>query len=586
MVVPDDIRGNPRNPYRPDADFVSTEAELLERISNQRNLIGLAQMSASVAPRLEIDSMKWSRTVSLIIGNSFADRVIFWNVQHLMPVYLGGGITSLKASLEDVHDPERLKLIVNILKNRIYVPLGGNTSHSHVVIRSASIASEQLEDIAQQLKQLHSFNAYTSETLESVDVLVPSREALEHARRHVEPVNTFDPQDWHEFAISENSVRPPKIEPRHIRGATQLPGSAKQGLWALDIDIERAVNHSWAQNVQHRWRLPRRLRMVGAFTRGYQLGGFSPICMPRSTGDGLVALMGDVEGTLPELRVPSDEIAFRYALCGHKDWWPFRQPQEAPMRSNPRYVRFDTLTKQFDKLRNAFWERHRPGAPREEWDQDEKLSLPASVKYLCQREIIHQGHEWRCQQCFNNNWVSIDDLKNTLVCEVCGGTQSAPVTDPWHFRLSGFVLEGLRDHGLLPLIWYLAKCARLANVSFFFLEPQEMFFTEASVGNNKPDTECDLLIVADGITHLCEAKSSGQNIDIPKLVEQARRIRPDIVTLAIMEPESIALRNRLDELRQQLVGTGIDAELITLEDQDIDQSPRLPAGNSFWTRVL
>jgi hypothetical protein len=99
-----------------------------------------------------------------------------------------------------------------------------------------------------------------------------------------------------------------------------------------------------------------------------------------------------------------------------------------------------------------------------------------------------------------------------MVCEVCGRNEPAPVAGSWHFRINGFVLEGLREHGLLPTIWCLAKCAERANASFFYLDAHldahKLFFTEESANKGKPDAELDLLIVSDGIVRLVEAKAS------------------------------------------------------------------------------
>jgi hypothetical protein len=189
---------------------------------------------------------------------------------------------------------------------------------------------DELQQIANRLHLANKFNAYTSEHLASVDAPVPSASALKNARDHVEPRSPFQPHDWHEVAYTEDTFRPTLVLPRHLRDAAQLPASAKQGHWQLDLDIERTVDHSWVQNVQHYWRLPRRLRMVGAFTRGYQLHGMSSVCLPRSTASGLLSLTCATEGTLPEINVPTDEAAFRYAICAARDWWPFVRSHAKP----------------------------------------------------------------------------------------------------------------------------------------------------------------------------------------------------------------------------------------------------------------
>jgi hypothetical protein len=330
IFVPAAIQTNRQIVPRAEGEILGSEQELIDRIAAQRDLCGLAQLSACLAPRLEISDMAWSRTVNFVVGDSFADHLTFWNGLHHTPVWLEGGIAALKVSHDDLDDAARFQTIVQLIKNRIYLPLSGNSSYSQIVVRSASVPQIELDKIANRLKAANPFNAYTSEHLASIDAPVPSADAFKHARHHVEPGSPFQPGDWHEQSYGDDGFRPAIVLPRHLRDSPQLPASAKQGLWQLDLDIERTVNYSPVQNVQHRWRLPRRLRMTGAFTRGYQLHGYSPICMPRTTAGGLISLACGSEGALPEIAVPADEAAFRYALCRPRDWWPFVRGQDRP----------------------------------------------------------------------------------------------------------------------------------------------------------------------------------------------------------------------------------------------------------------
>ena len=182
--------------------------------------------------------------------------------------------------------------------------------------------------------------------------------------------------------------------------------------------------------------------------------------------------------------------------------------------------------------------------------------------------------------------MSIDNLKSAMVCEVCAATRPAPVAEPWHFRLNGFVLEGLREHGLLASLWCLSNCAREAQSSFFFLESQNLFFSERSADAGEPDAEIDLLVVADGVVRLCETKSSGLGINITKLAALALRIRPDVVTLAVMEPTTRSLQAKAEALRTALADANIGVDLMTLQDGQIENSTHLPSGTSFWVSAL
>jgi hypothetical protein len=495
--------------------------------------------------------------------------------------------------------------------------------------------------------------------------------------RHVEENSFAQQSGWHEISYSDSSFRPPNILPRHVRDTAPLPSGA-QGAWALDLDMERAVDYSRYENVQHRWRLPRRLRMVAAFNQGYRAGVNGQPCSPRVTRYGLLSLFSASDGQLPELRVPDDETAFRYALCHPRDWFPFTYDR-GPLRNSlvfdirpsdkgryltalvrladgvhrskqlflhkfwkvqfeslgatsagdderlpdlvrtlkkrlasgilkteedwqriaklvraeartirlaPRYLRFDSLRRQFDELRNEFWSKHDAATPRSEWEESEKRTLDLSVQYLCQRQILHQGHEWRCRKCNNNNWVGIDDLGSSMQCEICGTTEPAPVSEAWRFKLNTFILEGLRDHGLLASVWCLGRLAEVADTSFFYLEPHELFFTTDSADNRTPDAEIDLIVVVDGVVKLCEIKSSSQSIDVEKFGDMARRLRPDVALLAVMEPTSATLERRRAELQEKLKAYNIEVELLTLEASDIDDDPYLPTGRSSQLRIL
>lgn len=678
MFVPEAIQADQRMMPRPTGDIVSTEQQLLEEIGKRRDLLGLAQLSTLLASRIEFGDYPWSHTINFVIGESFGDRITFWNGIHHAPSWLHGQLAALRASRDDFANADRFAAIATIIKSRIHLPVG-SASHSQIVLRSTSVPQAELDMLAQRLRDAKTWQVFTAEHLASVDAVVPTMSGRTQDYRYVDPGMTFQPPDWHEAPFTDQSLRPISVPPLHIRDMPHLPGNLKQGLWALDLDIERTVDYSESQNVQHRWRLPRRLRMVGAFLGGYHLRSVGqPTCMPRATVDGLMAIYASIDGTLPEINLPSDEEAFRTALCGYRDWWPFVRPQgdikpgpvvdmrpsdkgryltallrmsdgiwrvreiflsqfwksqfetlgatpettadrvnrvttrlrkrlrdrravtdddferiarivlaEARAERSPsRHLRFDQLRRDFDAFREATLAAH-PTATRDpEWERREEGSLAASVRYLCRREILHQGHEWRCHQCFNVNWVSLSDLKPAMTCEVCGTIRPAPVDESWRFKLSGFVIEGLREHGLLAIIWCLSQIAQRATASFFFLEPHELFLSRESADKEIPDAELDLLIVSDGLVRLCEAKTSRRRIDIAKLAALTKRIRPDIVTLAVMEPVSDALTQRVGELQRELVGHEIKVELMTLQEGDLDDSTILPMGTSFSVRAF
>src|SRR5262249_40513295 len=98
--------------------------------------------------------------------------------------------------------------------------------------------------------------------------------------------------------------------------------------------------------------------------------------------------------------------------------------------------------------------------------------------------------------------------------------------------------------------------------------------------------EVDLLIASDGVVRLCEAKTSAYGINIAPIADVAKRIRPDVVTLAVMEVESDALRDARSQLKSLLASDDIDAELLCLSSHDYDDDPNLPHGQFVSVRLI
>ena len=246
----------------------------------------------------------------------------------------------------------------------------------------------------------------------------------------------------------------------------------------------------------------------------------------------------------------------------------------------PRYIRFDHLEHAHDAYADAYWERYGEDRRDEDWRQDEKGSLQESTQYLVSRRILHQGIDWRCIKCANNNWTSIDSLSRKMICDVCGREQAAPVSFVRNFKLDGFILEGMRDHGVLASIWCLSRLSERSRSSFYYSPSQELFFSEDSYARRKSDAEIDLLAVVDGVSYACEIKSSARQFDKDKFVELAARIRPDTALLAVFDEVTPAFKASFEAARDALASQGVAAELMSPQERDTDGDPRLPSGRS------
>ena len=668
-LVPAEL--DPRFGLRLKGETVCGVVPLLRVMAENRRSLGLAQLAADSTPRVEIGSGV-SESLTLVVGDQFADRILYWNLRSHMPNYLGGGFTTLIASPSRLEDDEFFAALVNFIDARNDVqPTHGNRS---VELRSVSLSTSDLNQVCDRFKMYGGMTARYARKQMTLDSAVPGPQILD---RVLDPTagHPFDRLvRWSEFPVTGSELRPPAVLSHHLEG-THPQSRAARGLWALDLDVERRNNLARAVNVRHRWRLPRRLRMHGAFLKSNQgfLGQFRYSGYVRSSREGFLTVFRGFGDAPPPISIPDDEMAFRYALEQGRDWPPTSRKDRQRLISGPyertrpsdkgRYLlgalelfgglqeagsvllhsywrtafaklggavgadrrddikrtlkkrfRFGTISSEddwdrlgklvsqeaqrvrmpsrvmsYEDLSREFepflekerkrLKKNRIEAP-DEWLLHAKRSLPGSTMWLCSRSVLYQGYELRCSRCFHINWKPIGELRPEMACEVCGSGQIMPVDKAWDFRLNGFLREGLKEHGLLALIWCLMKLERRARDTFSFLGPRELFVHYPDGDGKRPDNEADLLCIVDGKVFLCEVKNSGREVETGSLVEVAKRLRPDSAILAVFDAETSRLKSKACELADALQGEGISSELLTLQDGDLERLSILP-GNAM-----
>lgn len=180
------------------------------------------------------------------------------------------------------------------------------------------------------------------------------------------------------------------------------------------------------------------------------------------------------------------------------------------------------------------------------------------------RDMAFQGYQWSCENCHHRNWVNFDALEREPRCLVCKMATTMPVAIDWVFRPNAFLIESLRDHSVLSLIWVLATLAASARSSFIYVGPTAFGFDPD--GRNA-DAEADLLVLRDGEAILCEVKSSWSHLrgkDIEKLAVLAKRLRPDKTVLALMD-DNVALARELASAKDDLEKHGIVFDIMRFD---------------------
>lgn len=84
----------------------------------------------------------------------------------------------------------------------------------------------------------------------------------------------------------------------------------------------------------------------------------------------------------------------------------------------------------------------------------EKLTPPAVFSYLVQKGLFRIGRDLECPNCRLSNWTALDNLKQKVVCELCGEEHDATrqlVDGEWSYRRSGILGAEKNAMGAVPV---------------------------------------------------------------------------------------------------------------------------------------
>jgi hypothetical protein len=295
-----------------DLAMLPNELEAMRAIAENR-ATSLALLSAQFAPKLDIRFGHWSGTFNLVVGDSYADRLLFWNARLLIPGWLDPDLCCLRITAEQLDDADFLAVLATLLNRHNHVN-GGAGGQAQLRLRSCSLDAAQLEALALKLRGAKIWSAISAEAVASPDAVIPDAPALQHAREGNGSAGSFSQTPgWTSFTWTPPVARPPAEAPDHLADAP-VRQSFTLGHWASDFMLELDGPGTWQG--ENRWRLPRRWRMARAFD--VQRASDQQHALPppqRTSRDGRLTAFVASAHPVATIGVPTPREAVQYALA-------------------------------------------------------------------------------------------------------------------------------------------------------------------------------------------------------------------------------------------------------------------------------
>jgi len=212
---------------------------------------------------------------------------------------------------------------------------------------------------------------------------------------------------------------------------------------------------------------------------------------------------------------------------------------------------------------------HRGETPRVYSQKD----LIEAIGGLTERGILLMGIQARCPSCGYQAWHHIDDTTQALNCGGCNSLFSIEPERVWYYRLNSLVRAAYAEHGLLPVILVLGQLLMHAESSFLFAPCMDLFENI----DDHPIGDLDIALILNGKFVIGEIKQKRDHFDkasFDKIEGIARRLLPDVVLFASMDPEPTELINReITRLSEVLNPLCIKVSWYSLEKYTFDPAP-------------
>jgi hypothetical protein len=136
------------------------------------------------------------------------------------------------------------------------------------------------------------------------------------------------------------------------------------------------------------------------------------------------------------------------------------------------------------------------------------------VSWLIHKDVLRQGKKIKCDHCFLDNWISINDFRSSIICVGCGNSIKLPFgidTIEWDYELNSLISyeidQGLLIH-LFTVYYFIENSSSTFSSSIVHGSYFGLNFLPLTKNKNKKK-EIDIALIIDDQLIIGECKISG-----------------------------------------------------------------------------
>lgn len=222
---------------------------------------------------------------------------------------------------------------------------------------------------------------------------------------------------------------------------------------------------------------------------------------------------------------------------------------------------FEQLAKiKIDEINSEYKKQQKKKLSQSQVD-DYKKTLKRDIKGLVEDNVLLMGVKPHCSYCGYANWYQVDEIKQKPECRGCKNTFNLPPEITWLYRLSNLVRDGIRQHGLVPVLLTLGQLYEDSRSSFIYTESLDLY----KLGKKNKYThlgDLDIVCIQDGRFVMGEVKRSSslfKQKHFDDALSLAKQIRPDCLIFSSLDGQKRKLiEDNIKQLQNELKPFGVE----------------------------